>query len=70
MTYSFMAFFTWYNDLASVTFSGAKFQILIASLVLVFLVVLDFPISIGLPFNEALVATPERGTDYRSILSG
>ena len=58
-----MVFFTWYNVLASVTFSGAKFQILIASLVLVFFVVLDLKISIGIPFNVALVAIPEGGAD-------
>ena len=53
-----MAFLAMYNDVESVTSLGARFQILTASLTQVFLVRLDFPISIGLPTSEALVTTP------------
>ena len=56
-----MAILTWYKDLASFTLLGAWFQILMASLVLVFCVTFDLPISMGLPLKQDLVVTPSVG---------
>ena len=44
-----MAFFASYRDLDPVTFSGAMFHILTASLTQVPLARLDLPVTIGLP---------------------
>ena len=56
--------------LLSVTVSGARFHILTASLVDVFLTDLDSPILIGRPFLEALVVAPTSCAVCCFILSG
>ena len=57
--YSLIAFLTWYRDLLSVIETGAKFQTLIASLVDMLWRTFDLPISMGLPFVDALVVMVE-----------
>ena len=56
-TNSFIFFFAWYSDVQFFTDSGVLFHTLMASLMHVLCVSVEFPISIGLSFFSALVTT-------------
>ena len=58
LTYFFISFFACERLMMFVISSGAIFHKCIASLMHVFWVIIDFPISIGFPLVSALVETP------------